>query len=75
MQAAFLGFSQANKVTFAIKIWKRKPGMFGLGESQDSPATHSLETSKGFLKLILFFHFPSLVLTLQAHNYLKYCFV
>lgn len=50
--------------TFVIKIWRRKPGTFGLGVSQDSPATNPLETAKGFLTLILFFHCFSLALTL-----------
>jgi len=49
--------------------------MFGLGGSQDSPATNPLETSRCFLKLILFFHYLSLVLNSQTHKYLKYCFV
>lgn len=61
--------------TFVIKIWRRKPGTFGLGVSQDSPATNPLETAKGFLTPILFFHCFSLLLHSQTHKYLKYGFV
>lgn len=56
-------------------MWRRKPGTFGLGVSQDSPATNPLETAKGFLTLILFFHCLSLVLHSQTHKYLNCGFV
>lgn len=39
------GSARTKGATFVIKIWRRKPGRFGLGVSQDSPATNPLETS------------------------------